>query len=139
MKKVIFVLLLYLFAAVSINAQCSCGASPETRWSGITIKKNRTGSLQKITCGYQFTLTCKDTIWLAGGQYRCEGTCVASYKANIFKGTTLQRTIDPFSFTTGYLTFSAAANYKVEIRPQCGGVSCRPCLFYFTVKDPGCR
>jgi hypothetical protein len=139
MKK-LFILLLAAFCTASmVNAQCSCGTTPETRWSGIMIKKNRSGALQKITCGYQFAVNCKDTIWYAGGQYRCEGSCLATYKANIFKATTLIRTIEPFSFTTGYLTFSAAGAYKVEIRPQCGGASCKPCLFYFTVTDPGCR
>lgn len=139
MKKAIYLSFIACLVASITRAQCNCRTSPETRWSGITIKKNRTGSPQKITCGYQFNLTCKDTIWFSSGRYLCEGSCIASYKANIFKGTALLRTLEPFVFTTNYLTFSTAAAYKVEIRPVCGGTSCQPCLFYFNVTTPGCR
>jgi hypothetical protein len=48
------------------------------------------------------------------------------------------RTIDPFNFATAILVFNRPGSYKLELFAFCNNKSCKPCYYYFTVKDSGC-
>jgi len=139
MKKYFFILVTLLFVNVTVHAQCTCGTAPDAQWTEMAARKNRTGPILKFKCENQFVFTCRDTLWFRTGRYRCIGTCAATYKVNIIRGGTVVRTIDPFSFTTGFLSFSETGSYKVELRPSCNGTSCTSCYLYFTVSGAGCR
>src|SRR6266700_6657605 len=116
--------------ACKTDCQCNPAASG---WQGfVSVIHNKT---QKVTCGYQFTLTCADTITLKGA-YKCLGDCAAKYTA-VLKNTTTNTVVQNYpSFTFPWsFTFPGPGNYSLEITPICGDKKCNPCRFFFTVKD----
>jgi hypothetical protein len=139
MRKILFILLIVLAASPVLQAQCTCGATPtENRWGNVELKINRSGALKKIVCGYQFNISCKDTVWFLSGRYNCIGPCSAKYKAKLSKGAAIVRTFDHFSFSTEFLSFRTPGVYKLEILATCNNALCKTCSFYFTVRDEGC-
>gem|GEM_PF-1834297 len=114
----------------------TCKCNPEG-WAAITA--NISGKQTTVKCGYQFSLTCADTISLKS-QYKCLGKCATKYVAilkNAGTGTVIQ-TYPSFNFPWSY-RFTAAGNYTLEITPICGDNKCTPCRFSFTVKcDTAC-
>ncbi|MFT3932459.1 MAG: hypothetical protein QM726_02495 [Chitinophagaceae bacterium] len=113
-----------------------CNCNPDG-WAPFTATINHTSSTVK--CGYQFSLTCKDTINLKS-IYKCLGDCAAKYTA-VLKNTTtgvVVQTYASFSFPWMY-RFMTAGVYSLEITPICGDKKCTPCRFFFTVKcDQAC-
>ncbi len=109
----------------------ACTCNPSASWSAITAQiKN---AQKTVRCGYQFSLSCLDTITLKG-MYKCIGKCDAKYVA-VLKNTatnTIVQTFSPFSFPWSY-RFTAAGSYSLEITPLCGNNKCTPCRFFFTV------
>ncbi len=138
MKKIILAVITTVIISTTTNAQCTCGTS--TNWQ-LTKLQIGTGIPKTYKCGYQFSTTCKDTIWFRAGGYNCVGTpCTIKYKANIIFGTsTPVSTIEPFNFTTSMVVFNRPGAYRVEILSTCNNTSCKPCVYYFTVRDVGCR
>jgi hypothetical protein len=128
MKKYLC-LFIMLIGSISLQAQiCNCNT---TGWDATTVQIN--AKVQRVQCGYQFSLKCTDTIRLKGN-YKCAGNCSTKYIAvlrNVTTGT-IVHTYTPFTFPWIY-RFSAAGNYTLEITPVCGDKKCQPCRYFFTV------
>jgi len=111
-------------------ADVSCKCNP-AGWGPFTasIRNKQT----TVKCGYQFSLTCADTISLKS-IYKCIGKCEAKYTA-VLKNTitnTVVQNFSPFVFPWNY-RFTTAGSYSLEITPVCGDNKCTPCRFFFTV------
>ncbi len=134
MKKTLLILFSLLFVMQFTFAQVACGCN-DKGWQ--TFVAQIKTSVQKVSCGYQFTLTCADTFQLKGA-YKCLGNCTAKYKAVLKNATTntVIQNYPSFSFTWMY-RFAGPGNYSLEITPICGDKVCQTCRFFFTVKD--CR
>ena len=132
MKKMMLMVIGILFTAQFLFAQMQCKCN-DKGWQ--TFVANLKGKTTKVECGYQFTLTCADTIRLKG-LYKCLGDCAAKYKA-VLKNTatnTVVQNYPSFTFTWTY-KFAGPGNYSLEITPICGDKPCQTCRFFFTVKD----
>ncbi len=137
MKKILSILVILIVTGNTINAQCTCGTVPNWNQSFIKIGF---APAKKFKCGYQFSTTCRDTIRFRDGGYNCTGTpCTRKYKANVYNSAgVIIRTIDPFNFSSSMLVFSRPDTYKLEILAFCNNNSCKPCYYYFTVRNTGC-
>jgi hypothetical protein len=135
----IFLSALFSATLVAGYTQCKCANTPtENRWGQVDLQLNRTGPVRKVSCGFQLSATCRDTVWVRGGAYSCVGTCTATYRARLTRGSTLVRTYEPFNFTTSFISFPTAGSYKLEILPMCNNELCKTCSFFFTVSGAGC-
>ena len=109
----------------------ACKCNPDAAWDPFSATLHHITSTVK--CGYQFSLTCADTISLKG-LYKCVGKCNAKYTA-VLKNTATNavvQTYSSFSFPWNY-RFTTPGNYSLEITPLCGDNKCKPCRFFFTV------
>lgn len=118
---------------------CNCG-TPKTGggWDGIGFYVGEK-SLQKYSCGYQFTVKTYEKIKFANGGYLCydSGSSLKDCKAVItgyfYKDEVLIRTINPFNFETEVIEFSTPGNYRLELTAKCSDKKCAKCTYYFTV------
>jgi hypothetical protein len=138
MQKIILMLVIAIITGNTINAQCTCGTVPN--WNQSFIKIGFVPA-KKFKCGYQFSTSCRDTIRFLAGGYTCTTStpCTKKYKANVYNSAgVIIRTIDPFNFSSSMLVFSRPDTYKLEILAFCNNNSCKPCYYYFTVRNTGC-
>jgi hypothetical protein len=112
------------------DQSCTCS---DDGW--LTFVATIGGISQKVECGHQFGLSCKDTITLKG-EYLCKGSCTAKYTAVLVDAitNTVIQNYPSFSFPWIY-QFPSGGSYYLEITPICGDTKCQPCRFYFTVRD----
>ena len=112
------------------DVACKCNPSGWAPFTAAINNKQKT-----VKCGYQFALTCADTVSLKS-IYKCIGHCEAKYTAvlkNAGTGVVVQ-TYSPFTFPWNH-RFTTPGNYTLEITPLCGDNKCTPCRFSFTVKN----
>ncbi len=114
-------------------ADQACKCNPDG-WATFVAKIGSKPAM-KVKCGYQFGLTCADTVSLKG-LYKCIGKCNVKYTA-VLKNTatnTVVQNFSAFNFPWNY-RFAGPGTYSLEITPVCGEAKCRPCRFFFTVSN----
>lgn len=116
---------------------CSCRENGAVSKTSYTVTVNPYGR-REVQCGFQFQVTCRDTIRFSQLPTPCAGECTSVIKGRLLMGNSLLRSIPDFRTAMQSVSFAKPGNYTLELTPQCGTKSCNTCRFYFTVKEDGC-
>lgn len=134
MKKLLFIITLFLVFGNHISAQCLCGTIPsESRWDGIGFRINDE-PLKKYACGYQLTVKTTAKITFVSGGYLCidKKDCKAQISAKLMNGTSVVQNFSNFTFTET-IQFPSNGNFKLVLSAKCGKMTCKTCTYYFKV------
>lgn len=127
-------LMIKRIAGTSCPGDCSCG-----KWNSMQyqlMKKGTGDSFEKplnLACGKTLVVGLGTKVQLKPS-FTCEGSCKATFKAELVGPTGTKISIDQFPYT---FSASAVGDYTLTVTPTCGESTCQPCVVHYYV-TPGC-
>lgn len=118
----------YFNVTCNTTPSCACNA---TGWDRFTAYIDNTP--KPTVCGSTFLLNKTQKFGLEGG-YKCAGNCNVKFTGVLYNTGTSTEVFNNPNFTFNWLyAFTTAGKYKLVITPNCNGVACTQCIYYFEV------